>query len=391
MRPSLSPLSRTWQGLAMVLLILAAVSGCGKGEAPTEKRIPATAIPTGPVDLILPDNGAYTGAYVDFGEGEGDVTYDALMDFEKLTGKHLALVAFGSFWGEQQFPTKAANIIAAYGAVPLIFWSPWDRPYMENRGPDRFNVRDIVAGHWDAYIDEWADGAKAFAKPLLVTWGLEANGSWFPWSGVFYGGGEIIGEAEGRTLYAGPELVKKANRYVIDRVRARGVDNILWGFHANNASLPQESWNIMANYYPGDAYVDWLGLSAYGKLNRSDGSPTFNEVLEDAYPALHQINPDKPMILAEWGVGEFIPGDKPQFIRTAFSALKDSYRLFRAAVFWHERWETQEGTYANLRVNSSPASLAAYREGVADPYWLDRPQFRPKAASPASPGKDAKP
>ncbi len=393
MKPGLSPLSRTWRGLALVLLILAAVSGsgCGKGEAPTEKRVPVTAIPTGPVDLILPDNGAYTGAYVDFGEGEGDVTYDALMDFEKLTGKHLALVAFGSFWGEQQFPTKAANIIAAYGAVPLIFWSPWDRPYMENRGPDRFNVRDIVAGHWDAYIDEWADGAQAFAKPLLVTWGLEANGSWFPWSGVFYGGGEIIGEAEGRTLYAGPELVKKANRYVIDRVRARGVDNILWGFHANNASLPQESWNIMANYYPGDAYVDWLGLSAYGKLNRSDGSPTFNEVLEDAYPALHQINPDKPMILAEWGVGEFIPGDKPAFIRTAFTALKDSYPLFRAAVFWHERWETQEGTYANLRVNSSPASLAAYREGVADPYWLDRPQFRPKAASPAAPGKDAKP
>ena len=49
----------------------------------------------------------------------------------------------------------------------------------------------------------------------------------------------------------------------------------------------------------------------------------------------------------------------------AFPALKDLYPLFRAAVFWHERWETEEGTYANLRVNSSPASLAAYREGIA--------------------------
>lgn len=393
MSSGLSLRLRSGRGLALVLLMLLLVSGvgCGKGEAPNDKRTPAAPIPSGPVELLLPATGAYTGAYVDFGEGEGDVTYDALMDFEKLTGKHLALVAFGSFWGEQQFPTKAANIIAAYGAVPLIFWSPWDRPYMENRGPDRFNVPDILAGHWDAYIDQWADGAKAYAKPLLVTWGLEANGSWFPWSGVFYGGGEVIGEEEGRTLYAGPELVKKANRYVIDRVRSRGVDNILWGFHANNASLPKASWNVMANYYPGDAYVDWLGLSAYGKLNRFDGSPDVNDILEDAYPALHQINPDKPMILAEWGVGEFIPGEKPEFIRTAFKALKDSYPLFRAAVFWHERWETQEGTYANLRVNSSPASLAAYREGVADPYWLDRPQFRPKAASPASPGQVAKP
>ena len=53
--------------------------------------------------------------------------------------------------------------------------------------------------------------------------------------------------------------------------------------------------------------------------------------------------------------------------------------------------ETEEGTYANLRVNSSPASLAAYREGVADPYWLDRPQFQPRAVSPAPPGQEAKP
>jgi len=383
-------------GLLVLLALSAALTGCGRGGESADKRVPTTAIPTGPVDLVLPKDAAYTGAYVDFGEGEGDVTYDALTDFEKLTGKHLAVVAFGSFWGEQQFPTKAANIIAAYGAVPLIFWSPWDRPYMENRGPDRFNVPSILAGQWDAYIDQWADGAKAHGKPLLVTWGLEANGGWFPWSGVLYGGGEIIGEEAGRTLYAGPELVKKANRYVIDRVRARGVDNILWGFHANNASLPKEPWNVMANYYPGDAYADWLGLSAYGKLNRFDGSPSFNDILEDAYPALHRINPDKPMILAEWGVGEFIPGDKADFIRSAFPALKDPYRLFRAAVFWHERWETEEGTFANLRVNSSPASLEAYREGVADPYWLDRPQFKPRAASPASassapPGQDAKP
>jgi hypothetical protein len=90
-------------------------------------------------------------------------------------------------------------------------------------------------------------------------------------------------------------------------------------------------------------------------------------------------------------VGEFKPGEKADFIRAAFPALKDAYRLFRAAVFWHERWETEEGTFANLRVNSSPGALEAYREGVADPYWLDRPQFRPRAASPAPEGQDAKP
>ncbi len=367
-------------------LCLALATACGRVEEEAGiKRVAVEALPAGPVELVFPEQGAYTGAYVDFGEGEDDVTYDAIADFEQMTGKHLALVAFGSFWGEQAFPDKQARIIAAYGAVPLIFWSPWDRPYMENRGPDRFNIPAILAGTWDDYIDRWADGAKAYGKPLLVTWGLEANGSWFPWSGVFYGGGDIIGEEQGRTLYAGPEMVKRANRYVIDRVRARGADNILWGYHANNASLPKDTdWNGIAAYYPGDAYVDWLGLSVYGKIQRFDGWPSFHDVMEDAYPALHRINPAKPMILAEWGVGEFPPGDKADFIRTAFASLKERYPLFRAAVFWHERWETEAGTFSNLRVNSSPESLAAYREGVADPWWLDKPQFRPKVVAAAS-------
>ena len=107
--------------------------------------------------------------------------------------------------------------------------------------------------------------------------------------------------------------------------------------------------------------------------------------MEDAYPQLHRINPAKPMILAEWGVGEFPPDDKADFIRTAFAALKDQYRLFRAAVFWHERWETEAGTFSNLRVNSSPESLAAYREGVADPWWLDKPLFKPEGEAVSAP------
>jgi hypothetical protein len=33
----------------------------------------------------------------------------------------------------------------------------------------------------------------------------------------------------------------------------------------------------------------------------------------------------------------------------------------KAAVFWSERWENDDGTYSNLRVTSSPQALKAYR------------------------------
>ena len=361
----------------MMIFLLAVCAGCQKNEDLRNPKNTDNTKKDGPITLNMPSNAAYTGAYVDFGAGESHVTFEALTSFEKITGKHLAIIALGNFWGDQAFPTKTIRIVDGYGAVPLIFWSPWDKPYAEIQGPDRFNLPDILAGKWDTYIDQWADAARNYGKPLLVTWGLEMNGTWFPWSGHYYGGGKVIGKKNGHPLYAGPELVKKTYQYVVDRVRARKADNILWGFHANNFSSPRVSWNKMANYYPGANYVDWLGLSVYGKMLKTEGWATFNNVMEDPYKEICQLDPQKPIILAEWGVGEFPPGDKAEFITSAFTDLRTKYQRIRAAVYWHERWENKDGSYSNLRVNSSPEALKAYRTGVADPYWLDHPQFEP--------------
>ncbi|MCL2340303.1 MAG: beta-mannanase [Proteobacteria bacterium] len=341
----------------------------------------------GPHTLAMPQNGAYTGAYIDFGEGESRVTYDALTAFEQLAGKPLAVVACGNFWGDQAFPEKNVRIITDYGAVPLLYWSPWDKPYVEriglDRGPDRFSLREILAGKWDRYIDDWADAARQYGKPLLVAWGLEMNGTWFPWSGIFYGGGEVIGRKDGQPLYEGPELYKRAYRYVVDRVRARKATNILWGFHVNNFSSPRTaSWNRKGNYYPGADYVDWLGLSVYGKMDRAEGWAEFNKMMAGPYAEICALDPNKPVFIAEWGVGEFPPGDKAGFIATALRDLPDKYPRVRLAVYWHERWENTDGSFSNLRINSSPEALQAYRAGIASPLWIGRPQFEPQAPKP---------
>jgi hypothetical protein len=365
-----------------LMFLLPFVSGCREHtEIETAKKRPADAT-AGPQTLLMPDKGAYTGAYVDFGEGEAEVTYDALTGFEQLTGKHLATVAFGNFWGDQAFPEKTVRIISSYGAVPLIFWSPWDKPYEETRGPDRFSLREILAGKWDAYIDAWADSARKYGKPLLVTWGLEMNGSWFPWSGLYYGGGKSIGHKDGHSLYEGPELYKRAYRHVVDRVRARKATNILWGFHANNYGSPRLSWNRMASYYPGPDYVDWLGLSVYGKMSKSEGWAEFDVMMADPYTEICKLDPAKPVFLAEWSTGEFPPGDKAGFITKALTGIPVRYPRIKLAVYWHERWENKDGSYSNLRVNSSPEALEAYKNGIASPYWIDRPQFAQKSGSP---------
>jgi len=324
--------------------------------------------------LLPPEQGAYTGAYIDFGDSEDDVTLESIEKFQDAVGKHQAIIASSSYWGQQTFPRRNLDIIAAYGAVPLIYWSPWDKPYEQDRGPDRFSLREILAGKWDAYIDRWADGARDYGRPMLVAWGLEMNGTWFPWSGTFYGGDKPVEGQKDR--FEGAEFYKKVYRYVVDRVRARGAKNIEWVFHTNSYSYPMDDWNMMADYYPGSDYVDWLGLSCYGKQFGDDPWVKPSDVFAAPYAEIAALDPTKPIMLAEWGIADFPKsGDKATWFKESFDIISKQLPRLKAAVYWHERWENSDGSFSNLRTTSSPKALEAYREGVAAPFWIDRPIY----------------
>jgi len=373
---------------ALYLVACAGVALALFGGASCSKAPPPA---TGLEKLLVPDRGAYTGAFIDFGDTEDDVTVEGIESFEKLVGKHQAIIASSSYWGEQSFPTANLELIWRHGSLPLVFWSPWDRPYDEDQGPDKFSLSNIAAGKWDAYIDHWGDAAKAFGHPFMVSFANEMNGQWFPWSGMFYGQDKQIPNSNPPRYYA-PEIFKAAYRRVVDRVRARGANNVVWVFHVMNYSMPQAmgttypaamEWNKMGQYYPGSKYVDWLGMSVYGQQYLDDNWSPFEPLLDWPYTEITQIDPTKPVMLAEWGIGEFPQfGSKSGFIEEAFRIMK-RYPKLKAAVFWNERWQNepsenddgtyQDGGYSNLRVNSSPASLAAYRNGVGDPFWLEHP------------------
>jgi hypothetical protein len=313
-----------------------------------------------PLAALGAGEGVFYGAYMDFGETEDTVTLEGIEKFEKLGGKRPAIIASSSYWGQQTFPSKNLALIARHGAVPLVFWSPWDKPYTEQKGPDRFALTEILAGKWDAYIDSWGDSAKAFGKPFFVSFCNEMNGDWFPWSGCFYGGEN-----------GGPDVFKKTWRYVVDRVRARGASNISWVLHLNAFPGENDVWNMMASYYPGDDYVDWLGLSIYGKQFYGEGNwAYFRDLIAWPYEEVTEIAPDKPVMVAEFGCGDFPKsGSKAQWLRDALTMIPTFPRI-KAAVYWHERWQNEDGTFSNLRINSSPATLAAFRQGIADSRWL---------------------
>jgi hypothetical protein len=320
--------------------------------------------------LLAPTTGIYSGAYMDFGDDEDTVTLDAIENFTALVGKRQAIIGFGNNWGKNKFPTDQVRIIHNSGAIPLILWYPRE---ISNEIPKTiFNLESINAGKWDDYLDAWGQAAKLIKAPILVSWGLEMNGSWYSWSGVYHGNSKIIPNTD-PPKYQGPETYKQAYKHVVDKIRANGANNIEWVFHTNNTSFPKERWNSMAMYYPGSEYADWIGMSAYGMQTLQASWRNVTDVLLKPYAELAAIDPSKPLLIAEWGVGEFPKhGNKAAWITQAMREMQNLPRL-KGAVVWHERWQNADLSYSNLRINSSLKTLNAYRMAIENPFWLERP------------------
>jgi Glycosyl hydrolase family 26 len=342
--------------------------------------------------LEVPDDHAYTGAYIEFGERENEVTLEAIEEFEALVRHEQAIVAFSDEWGLQSFPSKQLAIVSAHGALPLVYWLPWKDRRSDEKHPDTttnpFALEAIADGRWDSYIDRWGAAAAAFGKPIFVSFAPEMNGDWFSWGGVYHGGGKRDPSCE--TCYRGPSLYIRAYRRVVDRIRAKGAANVIWVWQANNTSWPPDDWNQLAHYYPGPTYADWIGMSAYGEQFPPPGQTWIS--LENAilrpYRELAKVDPAKPIMLAEWGVGEFPKqGSKAEWIAEFFRQAPKLPRL-HAAIVWHERWQNDDLSFSNLRVGSSPDALAAYRNGVHDAFWSGRPALVPARRETKADGKE---
>jgi beta-mannanase len=243
-----------------------------------------------------------------------------------------------------------------------------------------FTLKRILAGEFDADLRRWADAARDFGTPLLAEYGTEVNGEWFPWNGVWNGGGSTKGYGD-PALPDGPERFRDAYRRIIGLVRGEGAANVLWVFHANNDDWPQESWNWLENYYPGDAYIDWLAVSVYGAQTPLDDYwDEFRPTMDAVYPRLTALAPSKPIILAEFGVTLNNPlGSQSDWANKALTDLIGlRWPRIMGFSWWNEFWQNDDNPKhdTTMRVQDNPALARVFQTLVgANPNVLGRLTF----------------
>ena len=90
------------------------------------------------------------------------------------------------------------------------------------------------------------------------------------------------------------------------------MDNCIWIFNPIATSCPYSNWGDMLNYFPGEDYVQMIGLTSY-QMNNDDSFATFREMYTELYKKNTPYFDNYPAIIGEFGCGA--GGDVITFVR----------------------------------------------------------------------------
>jgi beta-mannanase len=244
-------------------------------------------------------------------------------------------------------------------------WTRYDKHDMT------YSLKKIANGDFDGELAQWAKDLQASGIPVLIDFAAEPNGDWFPWSGVFNGAGKTNGYGD-KNYPDGPELYRDAYMHIIDIFNEEGTNRVTWVFHVNAIGAPQEQWNAIKNYYPGDDYIDWIGFSAYGPQRWGESYQRLVDIMQSAYNELTALTPNKPIAVLEFGVADYLPNvNKPLWIQSSlYTVQQREFSRIKAIGWWHSTWWNNDGTMSAIQIDSSPESLRFYREAIAQPVFV---------------------
>ena len=240
----------------------------------------------------------------------------------------------------RELDVAGLEAVAARRAVPLVTWEPW----VAGRGVDQpaYALDRITAGDFDPYLRRWAEGLRAFGRPVMLRFAHEMNGGWYPWAEGVNGNG------------AGDYAA--AWRHVRAVVRGAGATNVSWVWSPN---VPYPGSTPLAGLYPGAAEVDVVALDGYNFGTAMSWSTWTApaQLFGPGLSALRSLAPGKPVVVAETASAE-VGGSKAAWVADLVAYLAGQPDVTGLVWFDHLK-ET------DWRIASSPESARAFATALA--------------------------
>lgn len=197
-----------------------------------------------------------------------------LLSVEKDLGKKISTVSIFKQFGSKTNNSLSMDDLAYAKSQNMkiqLAWEPWNPEEGQNQSVDYLNA--IVNGKEDAYLQSFADSLRNYNGPVVLRFGHEMNGNWYPWGNR-------------------PEDYIKAYRYIFNFFKKSGVGNVTWMWCTNAENVPTSPISQVSKFYPGDDVVDEIGIDGF---NFGKGSwRSFNDIFLPAYNFLQREYP-KPI------------------------------------------------------------------------------------------------
>ncbi|WP_425523681.1 glycoside hydrolase family 26 protein [Rhizobium setariae] len=238
--------------------------------------------------------------------------YDPHGDFSAQ--KDVATEALFLPWEDVELGTLqvADNYAHERNRKLLISIEPWSWNEDWRLSSDQLR-RKVLAGDYDANIKAISAIIKTMKSPVIIRWGQEMEDktgrfSWSDWPAQDY-----------ITAY----------KRVVDQFRADTPSvQVMWS---------PKGLDGLEKYYPGDSYVDIVGLSVFGLEAYDDkaygGPKTFAEALEPGYKRVSHYG--KPIWVAELGYEGC--SDYLQSWMEAATAKNDKFPALKEVVYFNDR------------------------------------------------------
>jgi beta-mannanase len=292
-------------------------------------------------------------------ENESKESFDNIIMLEDSLKTTFPLIHIYIAWGskqEEKFPRIQVNAILEMGSLPVITWEPWltdfdAKEYPNLRKPeerDKGGLADIASGVYDTYLLQWANEAKKVRNLIILRVGHEMNDPYrYPWGPQNNNASDFVA----------------AWRHIRNIFQAVGATNVIWLWS------PHPAYGWFDAYYPGDKYVDYVGVGAlnYGTVASWSQWWTFDEIFGKSYGDLMKYG--KPIMITEFG-SLSVGGDRSRWFSEALKTLPWKYPGIKSIVFFHYSYDnTTTQQPLNWYIKNDPQTVRTIIRQLS--FWPD--------------------
>lgn len=251
----------------------------------------------------------------------------------------------------EDFPLEFMNINWQKGRIVELTYQ-----LTENNNEDMLGhspALDLYRGINEETVRNFARQAKEFGHPFLFRFCNEMNSDWTSYGGV--------------VNMADPDVFVQNWRTVYRIFEEEGVNNCIWIYNPNDRNAPPNRWNDSVTYYPGNEYVQMIGVTGYNNgtyyTQWAEEWREFDEIYDHIQNLYQEVYGAFPWIITEFSSSS-VGGDKAAWIENMFEHINKYPNIKIAVWFSSADWDSNGNVARPYWLDETPRTTEAFRKGL---------------------------